>query len=167
MTDKNTGFLKKPIRDKVALPFVSGILGTLVMYAIGIPLYFMKASKIIYLLYDIELFITPQLSRTVPGFILGFVTGLVVGGGLAFGFKLILEWTGSDWIWLKTIAYSGLMWFFWVGVARNFLKITPYLFTDIKSNVILLVQSLIFSLATTFFMIKFAGGKEYLAERED
>lgn len=27
---------KKPIRDKVALTFISGILGTLVMYAVGV-----------------------------------------------------------------------------------------------------------------------------------
>lgn len=165
MPDKTFNFL--PIRDKVALPFISGVLGTLVMYAIGIPLYFLKATKLIYLFYDVELFITPQLARSVPGFILGFVTGLVVGGGLAFGFKLIIEWTGSDWIWLKSLAFGAIMWFFWVGVARNFLKITPYLFTDIKTNVILLTQSLIFSVATTYFMVKLAGDKKQLENNED
>ncbi len=167
MSYKNISYFNIPIKDKVALSFMSGVLGTLVMYAIGIPLYFLKVSKLIYLIYDVELFVTPHLARTVPGFILGFATGLVVGGGLAFGFKLLIEWTGSDWIWLKSLAYGAIIWFFWVGVVRNFLDITPYLFSDIKTNVILLIQSLIFSFSTTYFMIKLAGSKKQLEIKED
>lgn len=152
--------LKRPLRDKIALSFVSGVLGTLIMYAVGMPLYLLKLSKLIYLIYDIELFVTPQLARTTPGIIAGMLTGLIVGGGLAFIFKLLIEWTGSDWIWLKSLAFAGLMWFFWVGVARNFMKITPYLFHDLRTNMMLLSQSIIFQLATTYFLIKLAGGRE-------
>lgn len=88
----------------------------------------------IYLIYDIELFVTPEISRSLPGFLAGMLTGLIVGGGLAFIFKLVIEWTGSDWIWLKAFAFAGLMWFFWVGVARNVMNITPYLFKTSKQT---------------------------------
>lgn len=152
--------LKRPIRDKAALAFFSGILGTLTMYSVGIPLYFFKVSKLIYLIYAFELFVTPQVARTTPGFIAGFITGLIVGGGLAFGYKLFLEWTGYDWIWLKAAGYGGIMWFLWVGVTRNFLDITPYIFKDVRSNMILLLQSEIYMIATTWFMIKLAGSRE-------
>lgn len=152
--------IKGPIRDKVALSFISGILGTLVMYSVGIPLYFLKVSKLIYLIYVFELFVTPQLARTVPGFLAGFVTGLLVGAGLALGFKLIVEWTGYDWIWLKAAGYGGLIWFAWVGIMRNFLDLTPYLANDIRTNMILLLQSELYIFASTWFMMKLAGGKE-------
>lgn len=152
--------IKRPIRDKVALSFISGILGTLVMYSVGIPLYFLKVAKVIYLIYTFEVFVTPELARTVPGFLAGFVTGLLVGAVLALGFKLIIEWTGYDWIWLKAVGYGGLMWFVWVGIMRNLLDVTPYLVTDIRTNIILLLQSEIYIFATTWFMIKLAGGKE-------
>jgi len=49
------------IRDKIVLSAISGALGTLVMYSIGIPLYFFKIANIIYLSYSVELFITHRL----------------------------------------------------------------------------------------------------------
>lgn len=157
---------KNPVRDRVALSFISGILGTIVMYCVGIPLYFLKLSSLIYLLYDIELFVTPSISRTIPGFLSGALVGLIVGGGLALGFKLIVEWTGSDWIWLKSAAYAFAIWFFWVGIARNLMDITPYLYKDLRTNMILLIQSFIFQFATTYFMINLAGGQSWIERPE-
>lgn len=152
--------IKRPIRDKLALSLISGTLGTLVMYSVGIPLYFLKVSKVIYLVYVFELFVTPELARTVSGFLAGSVTGLLVGGGLALGFKLVIEWTGYDWIWLKAAGYGGFIWFAWVGILRNFLNLTQYLETDIRTNIMLLLQSELYIFATVWFMIKLAGGKE-------
>ncbi len=161
--------IKRPIKDKIALPFISGILGTLVMYLVGIPLYLLKVSKLIYLIYVFELFVTPEIARTVPGFIAGFFTGLLVGAGLAFGYKFFIEWTGHDWFWLKTLSYGGIMWFAWVGILRNFLELTPYLKTDIKTNLILLLQSEVYIVATAWFMTKLAGSKEAIqsGDKED
>lgn len=96
--------LKKPITDKAAVSIFSGMLGALVVYLVAIPSYFLKVTKVIYLFFDIELFVQPDLARTIPGFLAGFLVGLIVGGGLSFGFKLFIEWTGSDWIWLKSAA---------------------------------------------------------------
>jgi len=47
------------------------------------------------------------------------------------------------------------------------LDITPYLFTDVKTNMLLLLQSEVYSLATTFFMIKLAGSKEAIQLVDD
>jgi len=157
---------KTPLKDRIALSAVSGLLGTLVMYAIGIPLYLLKITETIYLSYNVELFITHKLAKTMPGFIFGFFSGLIVGSALALGLKLLFEWTGTDWIWLKAVGYGAVMWYFWVGVARNFLDLTPYLFFDIRTNVVLLLQSIVYSLATTYFMIKLRGDKNLLSQRE-
>ncbi|MDW7674027.1 MAG: hypothetical protein SCK28_05765 [Bacillota bacterium] len=155
-------FFKLPIRDKIALSVFSGFLGTLVMYLVGIPLYFLNISKLIYLIYAIELFVTPEIARTTAGQISGGLVGLLVGGGLAFGFKLIIEWTGFDWIWIKALGYGAMIWFFWVGITRNFLNVTMYIFDDLATNMILLGQSELYIIATTYFMIKLAGSKEAL-----
>jgi len=153
---------KKHITDKVALSILSGMLGALTVYLVAIPSYFLKITRIIYLLYDVELFVKPDLARTIPGFLAGFLIGLIVGGGLSFGFKLLLEWTGSDWIWLKSAAYGAIMWFFWVGAVRHFLYVSLYLESDLKSNMFLLLETQIFMLANTYFMIKLAGDKKVL-----
>ena len=116
--------------------------------------------------YSVELFISRKLAQTTPGFILGFLTGIIVGSILALGFKLIMEWTGSDWIWFKSAGYAAFIWFFWLGVARNLLNITPYLFKDIRMNALLLMQSVIYSLATTYFMIKLGGGRQLIEKGE-
>ena len=155
------------LRDRIILPAASGVLGTLVMYCVGIPLYFLNVSKAIYLSYVAELFITRQLTQTIPGFIFGFLTGIIAGSILALGFKLVVEWTGSDWIWIKAVGYGAFIWLVWVGIARNLMNITPYLHKDIASNAVLLGQSIIFTLATTYFMIKLSGGKQYIEKGED
>lgn len=155
------------LRDRILLSAVSGALGTLVMYLVGIPLYFLKISQMIYLTYSVELFITHELAQTTPGLILGFLTGIIAGSILALGFKLIIEWTGSDWIWFKSIGYAAFIWFIWVGVARNLMDLTPYLFEDIRTNAILLTQSIIYSLGTTYFMIKLSGGKQFIEKGEN
>jgi hypothetical protein len=150
------------LRDKMLLSFLSGILGTLVMYTIGLPMFFLGLTRSIYLLYSIELFVTPQIARTTLGFIAGFITGLIVGGTLALGFKLIMEWTGSDGIWYKALGYGAASWFVSVGLLRNFLNVAMYLRGDLQTNLFLLNQSLIYSVATAYFMIKLAGGREHL-----
>lgn len=66
-------------RDRILLSAVSGALGTLVMYLVGLPLYFLNIAKIIYLSYSVELFISHKLAQTTPGFILGFLTGIITG----------------------------------------------------------------------------------------
>lgn len=152
--------IKRPIRDKMALSFLSGIFGTLVMYCVGVPLYILKFSKSIYLVYAFELFVTPEVARTTTGYIAGAMTGFLVGAALALGFKLVIEWTGYDWFWLKTAGYGAIMWLLWVGVVRSVLNISKYLFTDVKTNLILLMQSEIYIIATAYFMIKLAGSKE-------
>ncbi|MFZ5943995.1 MAG: hypothetical protein ACOYVD_07775 [Bacillota bacterium] len=152
--------LNKPIRDKVAISVISGTLGTLVMYLFGMPLYFLKVSKIIYLMYSIELFVKPEIARTTFGFIAGMITGLIVGSVLAFGFKLLLEWTGWDWYWLKSFGYGTVMWFLWVGIARNFLDVTNYLDKYLLTNMILLSQSIIYSVSTAYFMQRLWGKVE-------
>lgn len=159
-------FNRMLLRDKILLSAVSGALGTLVMYSVGLPLYFLNLAKIIYLSYSVELFITHKLAQTTPGFILGFLTGIITGSILAFGFKIIIEWTGSDWIWFKSIGYAVFIWFIWVGVARNLMDLTPYLFKDIRTNALLLTQSVIYSLATTYFMIKLSGGRHFIEKGE-
>lgn len=159
--------LKKPLlRDRIVLSAVSGTLGTLVMYAVGLPLYFLKVTRIIYLSYSVELFINHKLAQTTSGFILGFLTGIIAGSVLALGLKLIFEWSGTDWIWLKTIGYAAFIWLLWVGVARNLMDLTPYLFKDIRTNAILLMQSIIYCLATTYFMIKLSAGRHSLQKGE-
>ncbi len=154
--------LKFRIKDKILVSFVSGILGTLVMYAIGIPMYFLGISRLIYLIYVIEFFVSPQIARSTPGFVAGFINGLIVGGALALGFKLLIEWTGSDGIWYKSLGYGAVMWFFWVGIARHLLNVAVYLTEDLQTNIILLLQSLVYSVATAYFMIKLAGGPKNL-----
>jgi len=114
------------------------------------------------LIYSIELFVTPEIARSTPGFIAGFITGLIVGGALALGFKLLIEWTGSDGIWYKALGYGAVMWFLWVGLGRNFLNVAMYLSGDLQTNLVLLNQSLLYSVATAYFMIKIAGGRENL-----
>jgi len=81
--------------------------------------------------------------------------------------KLIIEWTGSDWIWFKSISYAVFIWFLWVGLPRNLMDLTPYLFKDIRTNIILLMQSIIYSLATTYFMIKLSGGRQIIEKGEN
>lgn len=54
------------------------------------------------------------------------------------------------------------MWFFWVGAVRDFLNVSHYLESDLKSNMFLLLETQIFMLANTYFMIKLAGGKKVL-----
>lgn len=155
-----------PLRDKLALSLVAGVLGTLVMYTVGLPLFLLDIAKSIYLVYVIEIFVTPGIARTTLGMISGMLVGLIVGGTLAFVFKLILEWIGTDWLWLKAVVYGALMWFIWVGIMRNFLEISQYLQRDLTTNMILLLQSTIYILATTYFMTKLSGGREFLGKGE-
>ncbi len=159
---KTGGWYQKAVSDSIVLAIISGVAGTLVMYAVGLPLYLLKATKVIYLLYTVEFFVTPEIARTTGGLVAGFVTGLMAGAALAVGFKLLIEWKGAELLWVKAITYAALMWFVWVGLARYLLDITPYLSQDLRSNMLLLLLSLIYQIATTYFMVKLAGGREAL-----
>lgn len=150
-------WLKQPIKDGVALAFFSGALGTIVMYSIGIPLYLAKIANWIYLLYSIELFVTPEIARTPQGMLAGGITGLIVGGALAFGFILLIVWTSSDWYWLKAASYNSVMWFVWVGAFRNLLGANDKLMFDLTSNIILYLQSLVYGLTTAYFITKLSN----------
>lgn len=157
--------LRLPLRDKIILSAVAGVLGTLVMYSVGLPLFLLGVAESIYLVYSFELFVTPEIARTTAGMFSGLLTGLIVGGALAVPYKLLLEWTGTDYLWLKAIAYGALNWFLWVGVARNVMDVSPYLSTTLPTNMILLLQSTIWILATTFFLLKLGGGRDGLEGR--
>jgi hypothetical protein len=150
----------KPITDLIALSAFSGTLGTLTMYLFSIPAYFLKFTKIIYLLYTSEFFISPSIARSAPGFIMGFFTGIIAGCGLNLLFILLIRRTGHEWYWLKTLVYGPFIWFFWVGMMRHFFHIALYIDTDLRTNLILLLESMIFSLSAAFYTMKLVGGKE-------
>lgn len=147
-------WVKTPVNDTVALAFFSGIPGTLIMYCLGIPLYFLKVANWIYLLYSIELFVTNDIARSTYGFLSGVITGLIAGGALSFGFVLLIRWTGSNWYWLKVVSYGFVIWFLWVGVARNFLGVNEELRKDLTSNLVMLSQSILYSISTAYIMTK-------------
>ncbi|MDQ7794555.1 MAG: hypothetical protein RDU89_09110 [bacterium] len=151
-----------PLRDKIVLSLIAGVLGTLVMYSVGIPLFLLNVAKAIYLIFTIEMFVTPDIARTLPGLLTGAVTGMIVGGTLALPLKLIIEWTGAGWLWVKALAYAAVAWFAAVGILRQLLNVSPYLSTDLRTTLILLLQSVIWVLATTFFFLKLGGGRSLL-----
>jgi hypothetical protein len=159
--------LRLPLRDTIALSTVSGALGTLIMYCLGFPLYITGVSKSIYMVYSIELFVKPNIAKTVPGIISGALVGILVGMVLAVGLKLLYELVGTDWLWVKAIAYGSTLWFFWVGLTRNLLDISSYLNQSLVSNFILLMQSILWSVATTYFMLRLGGGARLLEKRDE
>jgi hypothetical protein len=59
--------------------------------------------------------LAPEIARTVPDFISGAFTGLLAGGVLASGLNLVIEWSNSDPLWLKSFAYGALIGLFGWG----------------------------------------------------
>lgn len=153
-TTKN--IVEKVAHDTFTTGAIAGILGTVVLHALGIIWKYLGLLEITTLQIAGEIFLNPNQINTFAGFVVSMISHFVVGsaGGvlLAFFMKIF----GHDFYWFKGLALAGFMLLTGMGLIVNIMDIATDTRKDAVTILFYIAQYVAYGLLVSYIIFKFA-----------
>lgn len=146
---------KFKISDRVILVLLSGTISAAIANTFGYISKWFYNPTIIMPETAGELFIRPDQLHTLLGLIFGNVMSFGIGVLHAFAFVIILDITGWQYFWIKSLAVTNLGWLVGVGMLSRVLGMASGINPDLFSSLLFYGAHIVYLTVSAFIISRY------------